>query len=75
MSSHYERPIPARQSYRLGLPPPDRRAAARALLARGEATLAAVAHAWFAGDMDAAKAEIYAHGAALPPRVTPVGAS
>jgi hypothetical protein len=54
--------ITAARAYRLGRAPAqakDRRRRAEYLLGTGRATLLALAAAWYGGDVDTAKAELY----------------
>ena len=53
--------ITASRAYRLGVAPRQAKDRRRAeyLLGTGAATLAAIASAWYAGDVEAAKAELY----------------
>lgn len=54
--------ITAARTYRLGVAPrqaKERRRRADYLLSSGAATLLAIAAAWYAGDVEAAKAELY----------------
>ena len=59
-SSYYELPITSERAELLGQAGPGRREQlARGLLSRGEATLLAVAIAYYGGDMAAAKRALY----------------
>lgn len=54
--------ITSRRAFRLGPPPAtaqERRWQAHRLLSRGRATLGAYAVAWYGGDVEQARAEIY----------------